>query len=421
MKRIDVQNEITKYLSTNNLYLVDSLSKHYTIKTYEEYINCFSLINSTYSNNIIEFAEEGKKYIDKINNFITKVIEVCNEDTIEQHIKNNMPSEIGYSQYNLNIQLISIHPDSFLMQRECSQEAFVNIYKELGYDRLKDYIQLVKTPSNFSSYINDTNKQIVAMKFLLYKTDHHSPNRLTRDHSAETIYKMNSNHIKESLSEITKEKDDYISYMNTQKEDFKNYMDTQKQDYNKWFSDTSNQINDFREEHSKKLVDIEKTYEAKLKIEEPAKFMLEQSEKYKKSFYLWCCAIVGLTILLIGLLALIVSPQVSFNDKLIIINVLSKDMPVYSSIILLAMISLVVYVLRIFIKMAVSSKHLMEEYKQKYSLTYFYLSLVNNDNIEDEKSQNIILTSLFTKADTGLIKNDGSNEMDKTLLSLLTK
>ena len=149
--------------------------------------------------------------------------------------------------------------------------------------------------------------------------------------------------------------------------------------------------------------------------------MLEQSKKYKKSFYLWSISIVVLSILLLILLAIIVSPQVSFNDKLITISVLSKDMPVYSSIILLAMISLVVYILRIFIKMAISSKHLMEEYKQKYSLTYFYLSLVNNGSIKDEKSQNIILTSLFTKADTGLIKNDNSNELDKTLLSLLIK
>ncbi len=132
-------------------------------------------------------------------------------------------------------------------------------------------------------------------------------------------------------------------------------------------------------------------------------------------------SIVVLSILLLILLAIIVSPQVSFNDKLITISVLSKDMPVYSSIILLAMISLVVYILRIFIKMAISSKHLMEEYKQKYSLTYFYLSLVNNGSIKDEKSQNIISTSLFTKADTGLIKNDNSNELDKTLLSLLIK
>ena len=147
--------------------------------------------------------------------------------------------------------------------------------------------------------------------------------------------------------------------------------------------------------------------------------MLEQANKYRKSFYLWFLAITGLSIVLLILLAIIINPQAKFSDKLITINVLSKDMPVYSSVIFLAMISLVIYVLRIFIKMATSSKHLMEEYKQKYALTYFYLSLVNNGNIDDEKSKNIILTSLFTKADTGLLKNDNSSDNAITVLSQL--
>ena len=56
------------------------------------------------------------------------------------------------------------------------------------------------------------------------------------------------------------------------------------------------------EEHSNKLSDLERTYEAKLKIEEPAKFMQEQAEKYKNSFYLWCIAIVVLSSILIFLL-----------------------------------------------------------------------------------------------------------------------
>lgn len=410
MKRIDVESAITKYMSNNNFRIVDILSKDYSISSYEQYIECFSLIYNIYKNNIQEFSKEGKKYKDNINLFIQQALENADEESIESYINDNLSRELGFNTYNRTVNLISIYPKSFLMQRECSQEAFINIYEELGYEMLQQYIQLVKSPSNFSSYLNDSKRQILAMKFLLYKTDHHSSTKLKRDLSAKNIFQMNSEHIQESISEIVKEKDDYINYMNEQKDN-----------YNNWFSETENKLNEFTAEHSNKLSNIEKTYEAKLKIEESAKFMLEQSKKYKKSFYLWSISIVVLSILLLILLAIIVSPQVSFNDKLITISVLSKDMPVYSSIILLAMISLVVYILRIFIKMAISSKHLMEEYKQKYSLTYFYLSLVNNGSIKDEKSQNIILTSLFTKADTGLIKNDNSNELDKTLLSLLIK
>lgn len=409
MKKIDVQNQITKYLSSNHFTIIDSLTKPYTIQSYDQYIECFNLIKNTYQNNIIEYCEEAKKYINLMNNFITKAIENSDTDSIEQYIVNNIKDSLGFG-YNRNVNLISIYPKSFLLQRECSQEAFTNIYSELGYNMLKEYINLVKSPSNFSSYINDSSRQIIAMKFLLFKTDHHSPKEFRRDTSAKTIYQETSNNLTESISAITKEKEDFINYMNEQKEN-----------YNNWFEDTSDKMDNFILNHSNELSNLEKTYEEKLKIEKPAEFMLEQANKYRNSFYWWCLAIVLLAIFLIILLAAIVSPQVTFNDKLITVSVLNKDMPVYSSIILLAMISLVVYILRIFIKMAVSSKHLMEEYKQKYSLTYFYLSLINNGNIKDEKAQNIILTSLFTKADTGLIKNDGSNEFDKTILSLLTK
>lgn len=410
MKKIDVEKSITKYLNNNKFTIIDSLSKRYIISSYEQYIECFTLIKNTYQNNIIEFSEESKKFIDLINDFITNTIKDENIESIEQYVNNNLSSTLGFNTYNKEKSIISIHPNSFSVQRECSQEAFFNIYNELGYNMLKDYISLVKSPSNFSSYMSDSSKQILAMKFLLFKTDHHSSARLKRDYSAKTIYQETNNNIHESLTEITKEKEDFI-----------NYMSQQKENYNNWFEDTSHKMDNFILNHSNELSNLERTYEEKLKIEKPAEFMLEQANKYRNSFYWWCLAIVLLAIFLIILLAVIVSPQVTFNDKLITVSVLSKDMPVYSSIILLAMISLVVYILRIFIKMAVSSKHLMEEYKQKYSLTYFYLSLVNNGNIEDEQSRNIILTSLFTKADTGLIKNDSSSDTEKTLLAQLIK
>lgn len=409
MKRIDVQSYITKYLNSNTFTIIDSLSKQYPIQSYEQYIECFTLIRDTYQTNIIEYCEEAKKYINLMDEFITKAIENSDTDSIDQYITNNLRSSLGFD-YNRKVNLDSISPKSFLLQRECSQEAFTNIYSELGYDMLKQYINLVKSPSNFSSYINDSSRQIVAMKFLLFKTDHHSPKGFRRDTSAKTIYQETSNNLTETINAITKEKDDFINYMNNEKEN-----------YNNWFENTSKEFDEFKQKHSTELLNLENTYEEKLKIEKPAEFMLEQANKYKNSFYLWSLAILILSIILVILLAIIIHPQVTFNDKLITFNVLSKDVPVYSSIILLAIISLVIYVLRIFIKMATSSKHLMEEYKQKYTLTYFYLSLVNNGNIDDEKAKNIILTSLFTKVDTGLLKNDNSSDNAITILSQLNQ
>lgn len=139
--------------------------------------------------------------------------------------------------------------------------------------------------------------------------------------------------------------------------------------------------------------------------------MKQESEKYKTSARNWSIATVGLTIVLLLLLYLILDPEITFTKKLITINFFSNQMPVYSSVIIFSMVGLVIYIIRLFIKMAVSSKHLSEEYHQKYSLTYFYLSLLFEGKLE-QRQADVILATLFTKADTGLLKNDTSTDTE---------
>ena len=167
-----------------------------------------------------------------------------------------------------------------------------------------------------------------------------------------------------------------------------------------------------------KFTSLETFYEKKLQIQEPILFMKKQAVSYQHSFWFWSIFSVFIGVFLIFLLSIVLSPNIYYQDKIVTITLLSEQMSIYTSVILLAMVSLVLYLLRLFIRIATSSKHLAEEYRQKYALTYFYLSLYHNGNIPCKESQNIILASLFTKADTGLLKKDSSKDMDKTMLSL---
>ncbi|WP_249029058.1 DUF6161 domain-containing protein [Tannockella kyphosi] len=154
-------------------------------------------------------------------------------------------------------------------------------------------------------------------------------------------------------------------------------------------------------------------------MEEPANFLDEKSKEYEKSTIHWSVATLALSVLLMMLLGLILTPEITINETVFSITLFSKDMPVYSSVILLSMVCLIIYVLRVFIKMIISSKHLSEEYKQKYVLTYFYLSLLNVGKI-DEKISTMILSNLFSKADTGLIQSDGNTDFEGLLATLIS-
>lgn len=68
------------------------------------------------------------------------------------------------------------------------------------------------------------------------------------------------------------------------------------------------------------------------------------------------------------------------------------------------------YLVRLIAKLAFSALHLMRDAQEREQLTYVYLSLINEKGI-DEKSRGIVLQSLFSRTETGLLANENGPTM----------
>ena len=408
MKKIEIQAIISEHLNRKPIQVNDLLNKSIKLNSYDAFMQEFHYIENTFKG-ILEFSKIAQEYINKMNSFIDS----CNFDNttaLKNHITANLHNKIcGYS--NTHITIGALSSASINKSAESSLSAIQQIYDELGYSHLKNYIELIKAPSNFTSYINSSDKQLVAMHYLLFKTNHHSSKKLQRNLSVEKFYKMTQENLSNSLSKITSEKDDFVSFMNNEKLLYKNWYKDAIEKAELLHTESKSEYQTFLQESRTSIEQLKKTYSDELKLKDPAEFMKEESEKYKKSARNWSIATVVLTIVLLLLLYLILDPEITFTKKLITINFFSNQMPVYSSVIIFSMVGLVIYIIRLFIKMAVSSKHLSEEYYQKYSLTYFYLSLLFEGKLE-QRQADVILATLFTKADTGLLKNDTSTDTE---------
>ena len=419
IKKIEITKIIDEKLAEYPIRYIDLMNKTYSINSYEKYIQEFSLIKSTFKETIKEFFEIAENQINKMESLINDC-DKTNIETVKQYINNNFDNKLGISRYSRDISLKTIFLQSLRNENAYSINTIKQIYEELGYDNLLIYIELLKNPGLLNSYFSDSAKQNVAMHYILFKTNHHSLSRFKRNNTSSNLYNTMEKNINDSINEIINSKDDYINYMNEEKDNYIAFKNEEKEKFDNWFTKSDEEYNSFMNDSRKNLSNLEKTYSEKLKIEEPSKFMLKKSNEYKKKAIHWAIAIVIVSAILLVLLGFILSPKIEFGKKIITVNLFSTEMPVYSSIIILSMICLIIYVIRIFIKIMMSSKHLSEEYRQKYVLTYFYLSLVNSGNL-DEKLGNIILSLLFTKADTGLIKGDNSNDYEsliKTLTSI---
>ncbi|MEE0686778.1 MAG: DUF6161 domain-containing protein [Lachnospiraceae bacterium] len=407
MTQPEIEVLISKHLSANPITLTDLFNNNIRLDSYEKYITELTWIIKTFKN-IPEFCDDTNVYLDRMKKLIIDCL--ASNDSSAQSRINNARRELCGNGYT-TITLKSISSLSVKNTSECSEQTFLQVYNELGYNNLKHYIDLLRSPSNLTSYLNSNDKQTVAMHYLLYKTDHHSSSRFKRDFSTKSLYATMDANIKDSLSEITSQKEDYVNFMNAEKDHYKKWYQESNDQINQLYTDSKNEYDSFLSDSKASIEQIKTTYANKLKVEKPAEFMEQKAKKYMCSSIRWAVATVILSVALLFLMYLILDPDIEMDEKLITIKLFSNQMPIYSSIIIFSMIALIIYVIKLFIKMALSSKHLSEEYHQKYVLTYFYLALLNDGKIE-EKQADVILATLFSKADTGLIKNDSGSEIE---------
>lgn len=174
-------------------------------------------------------------------------------------------------------------------------------------------------------------------------------------------------------------------------------------------------INEWKDDKEKQINILEETYKNKLQLEAPETLWERRAAQYRLRSRWW---MFGLFISIVGLLVSGDYFAVKIHDY---VQEMVKGIPFISkSFIYVALISFLIYIIRIIIKIIISSQHMSMEYEQKAALTRFYQALIQDGKEVDKEEKLIIFNALFRKTDTGLIKSDNSNDAD-ALLSLFSK
>ena len=172
---------------------------------------------------------------------------------------------------------------------------------------------------------------------------------------------------------------------------------------------------DFIRSKSIVLEELERTYESKLRLSKPAEYWKEMSINYKKSGIGWLIAsgIVSISIITILVLIIILTPNI-FDSNGYWLDMLKN------TALLTVITSIMIYVLRVLIKMTMSSFHLSRDAKEREQLSYFYLSLIHDSAVSDNERA-LIINSLFSRSDTGLLKGDSAPSMSANITDLVEK
>lgn len=201
-----------------------------------------------------------------------------------------------------------------------------------------------------------------------------------------------------------------INEINNEHVEFVKMTDEKTVEIDKNFNELKEETKTERYEYSEKLEDLinekaielnnlESLYNEKLKLSEPAQYWDKASKEYEKIGQRWKYWAVVTGLVFISILTIILT--FAETD-----NILSLS-SVKFTVILTVIISIGYLLVNLFIKLATSNYHLANDAKERYRLTYVYLSLLKSkENMIGEEERTIVFQSLFARTDSGLIKSE---------------
>ncbi|MCW3076819.1 MAG: hypothetical protein JWO32_1428 [Bacteroidetes bacterium] len=178
--------------------------------------------------------------------------------------------------------------------------------------------------------------------------------------------------------------------------------------FEKWHNDSKLEFENFKNTSVTDISDLKKTYNELLRLQEPAEYWNKRAIQLKKEgnkFLTVFIVLVGVGVLFLYFL-LWQTPEGMlksfFNED--------KSLALRWSIVFITFISLIFIAVRLVSKAMFSAFHLARDAEERQQLTYVYLSL-RKDAAVDDKDKQLIMQSLFSRADTGLLKEDSSPTM----------
>lgn len=212
------------------------------------------------------------------------------------------------------------------------------------------------------------------------------------------------------LNESERTLTDHLSNSNTEYDSYVKKIDDIKDNKEKEFQLWFDKIKDkdwknWFEEKASHLKSLEETYESKLKLEKPAEYWEKKSIIYKGQ------ATTARTylIVLISLTTIFLTSILLTSPDWIFTNVFKGNeiSVVRWSLIFVVLGSIIAFSIKALTKYMFSAYHLARDAEERHTLTFFYLSLLKDTEVRDEERQ-MILQSLFSRTDTGLLKEDSA-------------
>ncbi|HCE3621588.1 TPA: hypothetical protein NG652_004578 [Vibrio parahaemolyticus] len=341
---------------------------------------------------VASFAQVTSRFdtlLNQLNNFD---IEGWDQNTVNQQLANLQRNHIN----NVN--------QHWLWSGHSFSEAFVNCNTAYNASVANQFITAVLGKQQFSI----SNRDSLIGAVLAYEFFVVEPSIGSRTNAELAAMESVRESIQKSKSRLGEDLEEI-------KHSFSEWLSSTKTTWTDWEQEQALKTSDAHDERREEFInfmdgckvrieELEQTYQEKLRLEKPAEYWKKSAKKYGLQGSLWVTALV-----LCSLMGIVYFYDF-FSSWLLGQKLKVELSSLHGALIFASILTVYAFLIKTLSKLTFSSFHLMRDAEEREQLTYLYLSLNQNSQL-DSSSRDIVLQALFSRTDTGLLAGDSSPSM----------
>ena len=270
---------------------------------------------------------------------------------------------------------------------------------------IQNYVSLCKNPTEVGYKLQQSSNYSYYPALFILKNEL-SPKNVSIKNFEQKTLRPAQDKLEQLLQEAGESQQEITRFIEEKREEVQDQVDKNIAE----MDDYKSKFNDWEAEKHESLNALEETYRNKLQLEAPEKLWNERSREYRKRANCWTVGLFIVTIILLLVIARFVHSLHEFPKGI------TEKVPFLSQqVLFIGVISFFIYIIRIIVKIVMSNHHIAMEYEQKAALTRFYQALTYEGTEVDNNEKLILMSALFSKVDTGLVKTNESVDLDSIL------
>ena len=292
-----------------------------------------------------------------------------------------------------------------------SIDRFIDFYldrvddgRELS-DAIRTYVELCKNPTRVGNGLYQSSNYSYYPALFILKNEL-SPKNVSIKNFEQKTLRSAQDKLEQLLQEAGENQQEITHFIEEKRKEVQDQVDKNIAE----MDDYKSKVDDWEAKKHKELDVLEDTYKNKLQLEAPEKLWNKRSREYRKRANCWTVGLFVVAIILLFVINWFVNSLHEFPKGV------TEKVPFLSQqVLFIGVISFFVYIIRIIVKIVMSNHHIAMEYEQKAALTRFYQALTYEGVEVDDNEKLIIMSALFSKVDTGLVKTSESVDLDGVL------